>query len=212
MLGKCFGVICVLSLVSALYTGNISALSDAVLEGAGRGVTLSFSMLGMMCLWCGIMEILKEAGAVGVLSRMLSPILSRVFPETFLAGEGSEEITATVAANMLGVSNAATPFALKAMEKLDKANPIPERASDDMVTLSVLGSSSVSFLPTTVITLRYAAGSVRPYAVIVPIWLCSLICAVTGVLLCRLSARGTRLNTKSVRSNTARRARTRRET
>ncbi len=189
MLGKCFFIICIISAAASLYTGNLSALSDAVLEGAAAGIELTLSMAGMMCLWCGIMEVFRKAGALEKLSRMLSPLLKRIFPRAFATGVGKDEIIAAVSANMLGISSAATPFALKAMEKLDAVNDIPHRASDDMVTLAILGCSSISLFPTTVITLRHSAGSAAPYSVVVPIWICSVLCTATAILLCRLTRR-----------------------
>lgn len=186
MLGKCFFIICSISVVCAVICGNTAELANAVIDGAGKGVTLSLSLLGMMCLWCGVIEVLKDCGAIGFLSRILKPVLRRVFPESFKSGVAVEEITASVAANILGVANAATPFAVCAMEKMDAANPFPERAADDMVTLSVLGSSSIDIMPTTIIALRRSAGSIMPYGIIVPVWICSITCAVFGMFLCRM--------------------------
>lgn len=189
MLGKCFFIICSVSVCSAAYTGRLSLLSDAILSGAENSVKLSLSLLGVMCLWCGVIEVLKERGALRLLSRLLSPVIRRLFPEASEKGVAVEEITSSVAANMLGVVGAATPFAIKAMEKLDSINDTPSRASDDMVTLAVLGSSSISLLPTTIIALRHAAGSTSPYSVIVPVWICSAVCTVFGMVLSRLTAR-----------------------
>ncbi len=189
MLGKCFFIICIISAIASVCMGNVSALSDAVLEGAARGVALTLSMAGMMCLWCGIMEVFKQAGALEKLSRLLSPLLKRIFPRAFSTGIGKDEIIAAVSANMLGISSAATPFALKAMEKLDAVNDAPHLASDDMVTLAVLGCSSISLFPTTVITLRHSAGAAAPYSVVVPIWICSALCTASALLLCRLTRR-----------------------
>ena len=184
MLGKCFGVICAVSIIFALAAGNGGALSNAVFDGAERSVEVIFSLLGMMCLWCGVMGVLREAGLMSKLARLLRPLAARIFPET-ASGAGLEEIVASAAANILGVGNAATPMAIKAMEKMDAANPTPERASDDMVTFAVLGTASIDILPTTIIAMRRAAGSPEPYRVIVPIWIASVTCAVFGVLLSR---------------------------
>ena len=189
MLGKCFFIICIISVASSICTGNISALSNAVLEGAARGVELTLSMAGMMCLWCGIMEVFKQAGVLEKLSRLLSPLLKRIFPRAFSTGVGKDEIIAAVSANMLGISSAATPFALKAMEKLDAVNDTPHIASDDMVTLALLGCSSISLFPTTVITLLHNAGSSSPYSAVIPIWICSVLCTAAALLLCRLTHR-----------------------
>ena len=138
------------------------------------------------------MEVLREAGAVQKLSRILSPVLRRIFPKTWESGQGSEEICAALSANILGIDNAATPLALSAMEKMQAANPNKERATDDMVTFAVLGASSLDLLPTTLIALRRAAGSAAPYKIILPVWICSFVCAAAGVFLSKLFAGITR--------------------
>lgn len=192
MMEKCFFILVSISVIFATLTGNLQEVSNAVVDGASKAITLLLSLAGAMCLWSGIMEVLREAGAVQKLSRILSPILRRVFPETWESGEGSEEICAALSANILGIGNAATPLALSAMEKMQAANPNKERATDDMVTFAILGASSLDLLPTTLITLRRAAGSAAPYKIILPVWICSAACAVTGVILSKLCIRLTR--------------------
>lgn len=192
MMEKCFFVLVSISVIFAALTGNLQEVSNAVVDGASKAITLLLSLAGAMCLWSGIMEVLREAGAVQKLSRILSPILRRVFPQTWKSGQGSEEICAALSANILGIGNAATPLALSAMEKMQAANPNKERATDDMVTFAVLGASSLDLLPTTLITLRRAAGSAAPYKILLPVWICSAVCAVTGVLLSKLCIRLTR--------------------
>lgn len=192
MMEKCFFVLVSISIIFAISTGNLQDVSNAVVDGATKAISLVLSLAGAMCLWSGIMEVLREAGAVQKLSRILSPILRRVFPKTWESGQGSEEICAALSANILGIGNAATPLALSAMEKMQAANPNKERATDDMVTFAVLGASSLDLLPTTLIALRRTAGSAAPYKIILPVWICSLVCAVAGVLLSKLCAGITR--------------------
>ena len=189
MLGKCFFVICFISVICAIFTGNITELSNAVIDGASASVTLSLSLVGNMCLWCGIMEVLREAGAIEKLSHLLSPMLRHVFPNAWNNGAAKEEITAALSANMLGIGNAATPFAISAMCKMQESNPTPDNATDDMVTLAVLGASSVNLLPTTLVALRRSAGSCAPFKIIIPVWICSTACALFGVFLSRFSAK-----------------------
>lgn len=189
MLGKCFFLICAVSAVCAVVTGNTAGLSEAVFEGCRDSVELSLSLMGMMCLWCGVMEVFREAGLVGALARALRPLLGRIFPSCADDADVMGDIASSVAANMLGVSGAATPYAISAMEKLDLKNGGDARASDDMVTLSILGCSSISLFPTTIVTLRHAAGSVSPYAVLVPVWICSAVCTVFAVSIARLTAK-----------------------
>lgn len=188
MMEKCFFVLVSISVFFAVSTGNLSEVSNAVVDGATKAISLIFSLAGAMCLWSGIMEVLREAGAVQKLSKILSPILRRVFPKTWKSGQGKEEICAALSANILGIGNAATPLALAAMEKMQSANPDKERATDDMVTFAILGASSLDLLPTTLIALRRAAGSSAPYKILMPVWICSAVCAVTGVLLSKLCA------------------------
>lgn len=187
MLGKCFFVIVAVSLVFSLVTGNVTALAGAAIDGAARAVEIVLSLTGMMCLWCGIMNVFKESGLIEKLSRLLSPLFRLIFPNAFKNGTAKEEITFAVSANLLGIGNAATPFALSAMKKMDDEAKSPY-ATDDMIMLACLACSPFNILPTTLIALRRAAGSAVPYRIIVPVWICSGVCALLTVILCRLFA------------------------
>lgn len=188
MISRVFGVICIVAVVSGIANGRISEVSCAVFDGASGAVELTVSLVGIMCLWCGIMNVLRKAGAMKKLARLISPLIRVFFPEAYRSGIGCEEISANISANLIGIGNAATPLALKAMEKLQSINPTPDRASGDMITLAVLNTSSVSLLPTTIIALRRAAGSVEPYSVIFPIWICSAASSLLALTLTRLLA------------------------
>lgn len=189
MLGKIFAVMCLISVVCAALNGNLAALSDAALDGAGRAVTVTLSLVGMMCLWCGVMRVFSAAGIVDRLRRMLSPLLGRIFPDTFSRGEGDREIAANISANLLGIGNAATPFAISAMKEMQKSNPDKTRATDDMITLAVLNCSSFCIFPGTLIALRHTAGSASAASVLLPVWIASLASSALSVVLCRLCAR-----------------------
>ena len=185
MVGKIFGVVCLIALIFGIFSGNGAALGDAMLDGTARALEVTLSLTGMMCLWCGFMEVLTEAGAIGKLSRLLRPILRRVFPKAWETGRGAEEIAANVSANLLGIGNAATPMGLRAMQQLQKQNPHPDRATSEQITLMVLNTAPLSLFPTTLFVLRRAAGSALPYAVLIPVWIVSLACATLSVLLCK---------------------------
>ncbi len=190
MLGKIYGIICLLALLFGIWNGNAAALGGAVIDGAAGAVQVTLSLCGMMCLWCGMMEVLREAGAIRRLSRLLRPLLRLIFPRAAQTGEGLEEISANVSANLLGIGNAATPMALRAMEQLQKHNPKPDRASAEQITLAVLNTASVSLIPANLLALRRAAGSPQPYAIMVPVWIVSVVCAALAVVLTRLIGRG----------------------
>ena len=132
------------------------------------------------------MRVLEVKGAIRAFSRLIRPLLKIVFPDAARKNNGMEEISATLAANMLGIGNAATPLALRAMEKLNENNSRSERAGDDMVTFAVMNTAAFSLLPTGVLTLRSAAGSVAPFSVVPCIWICSAASCVVSVVLCRI--------------------------
>ena len=185
MLGKVFGIITTLSFLIALITGNTAALGNAILDGAADAVTLTLSLAGIMCLWCGVMEVLREAGLITKLARLMRPFLRIFFPDSCGEGQGAEEIAANISANMLGIGNAATPLALSALEKMQKNNPDPSRPTNDMVTLAVMNTASVNLLPTTILARRRASGSQDPFSVILPIWLVSSVCWLLALVLAR---------------------------
>lgn len=181
MISICFSSITVVSIIYALFSGNFSEITNAIVDSCSKSVKISLELCGMSCFWCGIMRVFLDFGVLDKLSRFMSPILGRIFPSAWKTGVGKREITAAISANLLGIGNAATPYALAAMKEMDSAQNI-----HDMATFTVLGTCSASIIPTTLITLRRAAGSAEAYSIIVPIWLCSFVCASLGVILSKV--------------------------
>ncbi len=192
MIGNIFGVICVISTAFALITGNFTALGIAILDGAGAAVTLTLTLCGMMCLWNGLLNVFREAGLIGKLAKILSPVLRLFFPDACRTGHGTEEITACISANLLGIGNAATPLALTAMKELSRDASPSDTATPDMISLALLNSAPLTLLPTSLIALRRAAGSADPFAVVIPIWIASAASALFSLTLSRLFARTAR--------------------
>ncbi len=190
MIGKYIFVIILLSFTFAVTGRRMASLSSAVLSGAAGAVELVISLTGMMCLWCGILEVLRDAGAVRKLSKLLSPFMRFAFPSVH--GKKTEEtVCAAIAANILGIGNAATPLAVRAMNELDLMNPEPARASQDMICFAVLGTAPFSLMPTTVVTLLASFGHASPFSVIPPVWISSAVTFLFALLLCRaLSSAG----------------------
>ena len=183
---KISGVIILISVVCAMFTGNLPSLTEAAISGGTRAVTVAFSLLPMMCLWCGIMKVAEHGGILNAFSRLLSPVLRIVFPKTVRNGDGVNEISTSLAANVLGIGNAATPLALAATKKLghDKNG----RASDDLITFSLIGCAPPCLFPTTVVALRAASGSVDPTSIVPAVIICSLSLSVLSIILSRLLA------------------------
>jgi len=185
MLGRIFGVMVALATVAAVILGRGNALGGAVLDAVSGAVSLTLSLAGMMCFWSGVMAVLREAGVMRALSRLMRPLIRFFFPDAWASGEGAEDICANVSANLLGLGNAATPMALRAMQKLQGINPTPDRASGDMITLAVLNTASVSVVPSTIIVMREEAGSADPFAVVGAVWITSVCSAAFALLLTR---------------------------
>jgi spore maturation protein A len=183
MLGKCFGIISCASIIYAIVTGRMSEISSAIIASIGKSTSLVISLIGAMAFWNGILKVFVDCGIIKKLSKILRPILRHVFPKSFKDDVATEEITACISANLLGISNAATPLAITAIEKMDKSRKNSKFASKDMITLAILGCSCFNFLPTTVLALRSAFSAELTYELIVPIWICSGACMILGILL-----------------------------
>jgi spore maturation protein SpmA/spore maturation protein SpmB len=165
-------------------TGKISPmeiLSKSVVESAGGSVELALGLIGVMTLFLGLMKVAEAGGILTLISRLIRPLMVRLFPEVPPEHPAMGAMILNLSANALGLGNAATPFGIRAMQELDKLNPHPGTATDPMVLFLAINTSSVTLLPTGVIALRAAAGSVDP-AGILPTTLfatcCSTIAAV----------------------------------
>ena len=185
MAGIVFGVFCVVSVVSAVITGNLALLGDALFSGAEDAVKLMLSLGGAMCLWSGLLSVLEEIGVLAWLERLTAPLLSRLFPDLPNGDGGSSglsEITASLCANLLGIGNAATPIGLRAMAHLRQHRADPNRMSNAEILFVVMNTAPPTLLPTTLLTMRHAAGSRNPTAPLPVIWLVSLLGFLFSVL------------------------------
>jgi spore maturation protein A len=152
----------VASVAVAAATGRMAALPGAIAESAGRAVTLSLGLVGILALWMGLMRIAEEAGIVRALGRLARPVLRRLFPSVPPESPAMGAMTMNIAANMLGLGNAATPFGIKAMEELERVNPSPGTATDAQALFCALNTASIQLIPASVIALRAAAGARQP--------------------------------------------------
>ena len=152
----------VASVVVAAVTGRMVALPGAIAESAGRAVSLSLGLVGILALWMGLMKVAEESGIVRSLGRLARPVLRRLFPSVPEDSPAMGAMTMNIAANMLGLGNAATPFGIKAMEELERVNPDPGTATDAQALFCALNTASIQLIPASVIALRAAAGARQP--------------------------------------------------
>ena len=179
----------VLAVIVAAFNGRMAELSTAAFEAAKTAVTLSIGLIGIMALWLGLMKLAEEAGLVRLLAHLVRPALRGIFPDVPKDHPALGSMTANIAANMLGLGNAATPLGLKAMQDLQELNPDKETATNAMVTFIVINATSVTIIPATIIGLRSAAGAANPSSIIVPSIIATTISTLTGVIVAKLLER-----------------------
>ena len=177
----------VTSVVCGLATGNGQAVSGAALEGAAAAVELCLSMAGVLCLWMGVMEIMKRSGLSALLSRLLAPLLGKLYPSFAGDRKVMDCVSANVSANLLGLGNAATPLGLQAVREMSRRSP--GVASDELCMLVVCNTASIQLIPTTVAGVRMAAGCGTPFDILPAVWLASLLSVTVGIAAAKLMAR-----------------------
>ena len=178
-----------ISYLFSFFAGTTEEVTNAIFSGSNGAVELIISLLGMLCVWTGLLDVAEKAGITKKVERLLSPIISFLFPGLSEKSPAKSAIAMSMTANLLGISNAATPLGLSAMEHLSKRNLTPHVATDEMCMFVVINSASITLLPTTLLTLRQASGSVSPFDVLIPIWICSFLSVSSGIIAARICAR-----------------------
>lgn len=175
------------AILCGLATGRGPEVASAAMEGARAAVDLCVSIAGMLCLWSGVMEVMRRSGLSEQLSRLLRPVLGRLFPEAAGDRRIMDALAANVSANLLGLGNAATPLGIEAARGLAKRSP--GTANDALCMLIVCNTASIQLIPTTVAAVRASAGSAAPFDILPAVWLASALSVCTGILACKLLAR-----------------------
>jgi spore maturation protein A len=166
-----------------IIKGDSKGLIDIMTISAENSVKLLIELAGIMALWSGIMKICEKAGIIDFLGRALSPFIRMLFPGLNKKSKSAEgSIIMNIAANMLGLSNAATPFGINAMEELQKINPDKYTASQYMITFIILNGACIQFIPTTVISMRASLLSKNPAGIIIPTILTTFTALLAGLI------------------------------
>lgn len=170
----------VVSIICALATGRGSEITAAALDGAGSAVELCLSMTGVLCLWMGVMELMKRSGLLEKLATLLRPILGMLYPEYRDDQEVLGYISANISANLLGLGNAATPLGLQAARRMGRGKD--GQATDALCMLVVCNTASIQLIPTTVASVRMAAGCETAFDILPAVWLASAISVTVGIV------------------------------
>ena len=169
-----------LSLLAAVVTGRGGELASAVSQGAQAGITLVISLAGSICLWTGVGRLMEKAGVTGALSRLLKPLLGRLFPSSRQDPQLAGSLSANVCANFLGLGNAATPMGIQAAQRLAHRSR-DGIATDELCRLIVLNTASIQLISATVAAVRSSLGCSSPFDILPAVWVTSLCSAGLGV-------------------------------
>jgi spore maturation protein A len=183
-----FGLMAI-ALVVAAINGTAEAVTRGAVESASSAVQISIGLVGIMTLWLGMMRVAEAAGLVSLVGRALRPLLRWLFPEVPPAHPAAGAIVLALAANMLGLNNAATPLGIKAMEELQTLNPDKDTATNAMVTLMAITTAGVQLVPASMIGVLAAAGSTNPTAIIAPTILATSAGTIAAVIAARVLER-----------------------
>ena len=182
MLNYLWAFMIILGTAVGIVTGNIEPVSNSIISSAKEAVTLCISMLGVMSLWMGVMQVAKACGIIESLTRLLRPIIRLLFPDIPKDHIANEYIASNIIANVLGLGWAATPIGLKAMKELAKLNNNSETASCDMCTFLIINISSLQLIPVNVIAFRTEYGSINPAEILGAGLVATMISTIAGVL------------------------------
>ncbi|HUF18650.1 MAG TPA: nucleoside recognition domain-containing protein [Thermoanaerobaculia bacterium] len=170
------------ALVVAAFKGTAAEVTDGAISSARTAVEISIGLVGIMALWLGIMKIAEKAGLIAILARVIAPITRLIFPEVPRDHPAMGAMIMNISANMLGLSNAATPLGIKAMEELQTINPEKETASNAMVMFMAINTAAIQLIPATTIAVLAAAGSREPTVIIGSTLLATTIGSIAAVV------------------------------
>ncbi|MCR5737185.1 MAG: nucleoside recognition protein [Eubacterium sp.] len=193
MLNYIWGGMIIISVMFSFITGRTGTVGNAAIESSKEAVELCITMLGVMSLWMGLMEMAKNNGVLKKMERLLLPFIGWMFPEIPKTHPARQYMVTNIVANILGLGWAATPAGLQAMEKLAKY-PVHKNwekhvATDEMCTFLVLNISSLQLIPVTIVAYRNQFGAENPSAIVVPAILATFASTMTGILYCKWKCR-----------------------
>ena len=179
----------VIAVVRLIFFGDVEVfpnIMNSTFETAKQGFEISLGLTGVLSLWMGVMKIGEKGGVVNVLARFLSPLFTRLFPDIPKNHPVYGNIFMNIAANMLGLDNAATPLGLKAMEGMQELNAKKDTATNPMIMFLVLNTSGLTLIPVSIMTYRFQCGATQPTDIFVPILIATFIATIAGIIITAL--------------------------
>ena len=185
MINYIWGVFILLGVIISIIKRDPNLTNNLITSGT-KGIDMIINLVPLMCLWLGTMKIADSSGLLNIISNKLSKIIRVIFPEIPKGDPAIAYISSNIVMNMLGLGNAATPFGIKAMTRLKELNNNSDVASRSMITFLVINTSSVTIIPTTVISLRIASGSNNPTEIMTACIITTFLSSFIGLLIDRL--------------------------
>lgn len=192
-----FIVAFVMALAKLVFMGDCDvfpAMMNSTFDSSKTAFEISLGLTGVLSLWLGIMKIGEKGGMVNALARLLSPVFSKLFPDIPKGHPVTGSIFMNIAANMLGLDNAATPLGLKAMEQLQQLNPKKDTATNPMIMFLVLNTSGLTLIPVSIMVYRAQMGAAQPTDIFIPILLATFFSTISGIIVTSLYQRINLLN------------------
>lgn len=181
MLNKIWPFFIIISIVYAIYTGNISNINTAIFSSAEQTVSLCFTLLGTLCLWNGIMNIALKTSLIKKLTQIFKPLIKFLFPDLRNDEKISEEVSMNIIANILGLGNASTPLGLKAISSMQKKNSNKKVLNNSMAMFILINTASLQIIPTTIIAIRSSLGSENPSKIILAVWISTIVAFIVAI-------------------------------
>jgi len=175
-----------IGVITAMFTGKMADVTKATVDAAKTSVELCIGLIGIMALWLGFMRLAEGAGLVQGLSRLMRPVMKKLFPDVPPDHPAMGSMLSNIAANMLGLGNSATALGLKAMQDLKSLSKLGETATNAMATFLAMNSAAITLIPATVIAMRASAGSANPTGIIGPTLVASVIALVVSMIAVKL--------------------------
>lgn len=191
----------VVSIVTAIFTGKLQEVTQAIIDNAKLAVEISIALIGVMAFWLGLVKLAEKSGIIAIIAKLVQPITNFLFPEIPKGHSALGNITMNISANALGVTNAATPIGIKAMQEMQTLNKQKDTASNSMATFLAINTAGFQLIPASVIAVLVATGSTNPTEIVGPTILVTLFGTIIAVITVKILQRFFPIKTEPERGN-----------
>lgn len=172
-----------ISIITGMLTGKLEDVTNAMLNGCNLAIKIAFSLIGIMAFWLGIMRIAEKSGFINLISKLIYPLIKPLFKDLEKNSPTLGNITMSISANALGLTNAATPIGLKVMQELQENNKEKDKATDNMCMFLAMNTAGFQIIPATVIAILVGVGATNPTEIIIPTLIVTTISFISAIIL-----------------------------